>query len=171
MTLILQKVPLWVWPLFFTLIVFGLRMARTRNVPPQPVIVISTVMLCLSGYSVISAFKGSLPAMLVWAFMLCLALLICQRMGYPKGWLFDADTRRMHVPGSWLPMVLFMTIFFIKFSVGMTLAIQPALAFQSEFTVVVSALYGLLSGIFAARALHALRISRRSPEQDHLPAQ
>jgi hypothetical protein len=161
MVQILQKAPIWVWPLFFTLIALGLRMTRSRSVPPQPVIIISTVMLCLSVYGVISVFQGSALSLLAWILVLNLTLQICRRMAYPTGWQFDAHTRRMQVPGSWLPMVLFVSIFFLKFAVGAALAMQPALATQLGFALAVSASYGLFSGIFAARALHALHISRR----------
>jgi hypothetical protein len=168
---IFQKAPFWVWPLFLVLIALGLRQARSRSVPPQPVIVISTAMLCLSGYGVISAFQGSAVALMAWAGMLSLTLLGCQKMGYPQGWQFDAQARRMHVPGSWLPMALYLAIFSIKFAVGAALAIQPSLAQKAQFALPVSTLYGLLSGIFAARALHALRLTRKSPSSFDLPAQ
>jgi hypothetical protein len=156
---IFQLAPKWVWPLLFILIALGLRMARSRSVPPQPVIIISLAMLCLSGYGVLVAFRGSALAVLAWVSMLSLTVLSCQRLGYPQGWQFDAHTRRMLVPGSWLPMVLFLSIFIIKFAVGATLGLRPALAQQAHFALPISALYGLLSGIFAARALHALRLS------------
>lgn len=160
MTQIFQKAPVWVWPLLLVLISVGLMQSRTRSVPPLPIIVISSAMLCLSGYGVISAFQGSALALLAWTGMLSLTLIICQKMSYPQGWRFDTNTRRMHVPGSWLPMALFLSIFFIKFAVGAALGLSPELAKQITFALPVSALYGLLSGIFAARARHALRISR-----------
>ncbi len=168
---IFQKAPVWVWPLFLVLIALGLRQARSRTVPPLPVIIISSAMLCLSGYGVASAFLGSAWALLAWASVLVMTLLICQKMGYPQGWQFDTPTQRMHIPGSWLPLALFLAIFLIKFAVGVTLAIRPELARQLQFALPVCALYGLLSGIFAARAWHALRLSRQSPSPADLPAQ
>ncbi len=92
--------------------------------------------------------------------MLSIVLLLCQKMGYPRGWQFESSTQLMRVPGSWLPMVLFISIFLIKFAVGAALSLRSELAQQLSFALSVSALYGLLSGIFAARAMHALRISR-----------
>jgi hypothetical protein len=157
---IVTKAPIWVWPLLLVLIALGLMQSRNRTVPPQPIIVISTAMLCLSAYGVISSFQGSVLALLAWAKLLTITLLICQKMGYPQGWQFDANTGRMQVPGSWLPMALFLGIFLTKFAVGAALAMRPALAQQLNFALPISALYGLLSGIFAARALHALRLSR-----------
>jgi hypothetical protein len=163
MSQILLKAPIWVWPLFAVLLAAGMRMSRSRIVRPQPVIIISSLMLLFSGYGVVSAFQGSALALLVWAGMLGLSLVLCHRLSYPQGWLFDQQTQRMHVPGSWLPLVLFMTIFFIKFTVQSFLLIQPDFSTQPLLALPVSAIYGLLSGIFAARAWHALRISRKMP--------
>ncbi len=157
---IIEKAPIWVWPLLLVLITLGLRMSRSRSVPPRPVIIISSAMLCVSGYGVISAFQGLAPALMAWLAMLSIVLLLCQKMGYPRGWQFESSTQLMHVPGSWLPMVLFISIFLIKFAVGAALSLRSELAQQLGFALSVSALYGLLSGIFAARAMHALRISR-----------
>jgi hypothetical protein len=157
---IVTKAPIWVWPLLLVLIALGFMQSRNRTVPPQPIIVISTAMLCLSAYGVISSFQGSVLALLAWAKLLMITLLICPKMGYPQGWQFDANTGRMQVPGSWLPMALFLGIFLTKFAVGAALAMRPALAQQLYFALPISALYGLLSGIFAARALHALRLSK-----------
>ncbi len=159
---IFQKASDWVWPLFLVLIALGLQQARSRSVPPWPVVIISGAMLCLSGYGVISAFKGSVLAMLAWAGMLTTTLLICQRMGYPQGWQFDSQTKRLQVPGSWLPLMLFMAIFMVKFIVGAMLGMQPDLAQQPYFALPFSAMYGLLSGIFAARSVHAMRLSQAS---------
>lgn len=168
---IFQHAPIWVWPLFLVLIALGLRQVRSRSVPPMPVIVISGAMLLLSGYGVISAFKGSAWALLAWAGMLASTLLICQRMGYPQGWQLDIYTQRLQIPGSWLPLALFMAIFLIKFAVGATLSMRPELAQQMQFALPISAMYGLLSGLFAARSWHALRLSRTPPHRSHLPAQ
>lgn len=157
---IVLKAPIWVWPLLLVLIALGFMQSRSRTVPPQPVIAISTAMLCLSAYGVITSFQGSVLALMVWFKLLSITLLICRKMGYPQGWQFDALSGRMQVPGSWLPMALFLGIFLTKFAVGAALAIHPALAVRPQFALPICALYGLLSGIFAARALHALRISR-----------
>jgi hypothetical protein len=162
---IFLKAPFWVWPLLLVLIALGFMQSRNRAMPPQPIIIISAAMLCLSAYGVINSFQGSLLALLVWGKMLTITLLICRKMGYPQGWQFDANTGRMHVPGSWLPMALFLGIFVIKFAVGAALAIRPSLAQHLNFALPISALYGLLSGIFAARALHTLKLSRQTVAQ------
>jgi hypothetical protein len=160
MTAIFLRTPFWVWPLLLALIAAGLRLSRTRSVPPTPVIVISGVMLSVSLLGVISVFHASALALLAWLSLLVLTLIACRQWGYPRGWQYDTHTKRLHVPGSWWPMILFLLIFSLKFAVGMALSLRPQWALQTRFLLPVSALYGLLSGIFAARAWHALRISR-----------
>lgn len=162
MTAIFQRTPFWVWPLLLVLIAAGLRLSRTRSVPPTPVIVISGVMLSVSLLGVISVFHASALALLAWLSLLVLTLIACRQWGYPRGWHYDAHTKRLHVPGSWWPMILFLLIFSLKFAVGMALSLRPQWALQTRFLLPVSALYGLLSGIFAARAWHALHISRQT---------
>ena len=162
MTAIFQRAPLWIWPLLLVLVAAGLRLSRTRSVPPMPVMVISGVMLSVSLFGVMSAFHASALALLAWLSLLVLTLIACVHWGYPRGWQYDAHAKRLHVPGSWWPMILFLLIFSLKFAVGMALSLRPEWALQRQFFLPVSAVYGLLSGIFAARAWHALRISRPS---------
>ncbi len=162
MTDIFFKAPVWIWPLLLVLIALGLLQSRTRAMPPLRMIIISTAMLCMSAYGVMTAFHGSGWALLAWLALLSMTLLICNQLGYPRGWQWDVSTKRLQVPGSWLPMVLYVGIFLIKFAVGALLTMRPTLAQQLNFSVPISALYGLLSGIFAARALHALQLFKRA---------
>jgi hypothetical protein len=53
-----------------------------------------------------------------------------------------------------------MTIFFTRYAVTVLLAIQPSLRQADSFTGGVAFLYGLLSGLFFARALRAWRSAR-----------
>jgi hypothetical protein len=65
------------------------------------------------------------------------------------------------MPGSWVPMLLIVGIFLIKYIVGVDLAMQPTLALDSRYVLIVGALYGLFSGIFAGRAARLWRLVAR----------
>ena len=45
----------------------------------------------------------------------------------PAGTRYDAAERRIHQPGSFVPLALMMGIFFTKYGVGVSLAMHPAL--------------------------------------------
>ena len=82
------------------------------------------------------------------------------RLPVPAGARYKVAQRRFHLPGSWLPLLLILIVFTLKYAIGVQLAMQPALAHASGFAFVVTALYGLLSGLFAARTLRVLRLAR-----------
>ena len=58
-------------------------------------------------------------------------------------------------------MVLILGVLLIKYSVGVQLALEPTLARHLGFAITVTALYGLLSGLFAVRSLRVLRLAAR----------
>ena len=74
------------------------------------------------------------------------------RSGWPGGARFDAERQLFFVPGSWLPLGLMMGIFTAKFALGMSLAMQPAVAHNIVAAVGFSATFGLLSGALLGRS-------------------
>jgi NhaP-type Na+/H+ or K+/H+ antiporter len=72
------------------------------------------------------------------------------------------------VPGSWLPLALFMAIFACKFVVGMLSATVPEQLHSMQAAIGISALYGLFSGVLNARALKLLQLPKHPshPQKD-----
>ncbi|HRE17109.1 MAG TPA: hypothetical protein PLW86_08580 [Rhodocyclaceae bacterium] len=161
---ILKHTPIWVFFLFALLVRLGFVLARSRDVSVGRAVMVPLVMSALSVAGVVSAFPGMALPIVAWAGGLVLALGGCVALNYPRGVAMTAE-RRVHVPGSWVPMGLMMTIFFTKFAVGMTLAMQPGLAHAAGFAVPVSMIYGAMSGAFLVRALAALRVWWKAPAE------
>ncbi len=65
-------------------------------------------------------------------------------------------------------MLLILAIFPMKYAIGVQLAMAPELAANAQFALVVTALYGALSGLTASRALRVLRLAH--PRTAHLVA-
>ena len=70
----------------------------------------------------------------------------------PAGATYDPATRTFFLRGSWIPMALILGIFLTKYVVGVDVAMNPGLARDGQYTLIVGALYGVFSGIFAGRA-------------------
>jgi hypothetical protein len=68
----------------------------------------------------------------------------------------------MLVPGSWLPMLLIVALFSVKFGVGVLLAMSPGLALEAGFAAEVGLAYGAFSGMFLGRGLAMWQVGRRS---------
>lgn len=162
---ILKNTPSWVWGLLATLLALGLSQISTRRVSALRMTLMPVAMTGLSLWGTASAFSQS-PlfgyVLLAWAGGAALMLgLIAPRAAAP-GASYDAATRTFNVPGSWLPLALILGIFLTKYGVGVELAMQPTLAHDGQYSLIVGALYGLFSGAFAGRAVRMWRLALRS---------
>ncbi|MDP3821715.1 MAG: hypothetical protein Q8R33_09580 [Burkholderiales bacterium] len=159
---VLKGTPPWVWGLLAGLIALGLSQARPRSARLLRVSVMPVAMTGLSISGTASAFGGS-PlfgyVMLAWMFAAAVALAVIAPTGAPRGTTYDAATRTFAMPGSWVPMLLILGIFMTRYVVGAELAMQPGLARDGQYALVVGALYGLFSGVFAGRAARLWRLA------------
>jgi hypothetical protein len=85
-----------------------------------------------------------------------LALLANRTLRWPRTIELAADGRFV-LPGSPWPLLLMWTIFGLRYAVAVTLVFHPAWAHTDAMAIGVPALYGLLSGLFAARAWRVLQ--------------
>lgn len=159
---ILKHLPIWVYFLFAVLVRLGFVLARDREVSLGRAVLVPLAMSALSVAGVVSAFPGMILPIVAWAGGVLIALAMCVALGYPRG-VAMVSARKVHLPGSWVPMVLMMTIFFTKFGVNVALFQQAALAHAASFAGPVSLLYGAVSGAFLVRALAVLKVWWKVP--------
>jgi len=158
----LQHIPVWVFALLIGLIALGLVQTRTRHIRKQRLLGINIALTVFTLVGVIQQWRLTpwlALSLLSWAAM---GLLVAWALGQgaaPVGASYDCENRRFTVPGSWLPMALFMTIFACKFAVGMTSAMAPDLLDSLTAAIGVSALFGLLSGVLNAKAWRLLKLA------------
>ena len=158
---ILQHIPVWVFALLIGLVALGLLQTRTRHIRKQRLLGINIALTVFTLVGVVQQWRLTpwlALSLLSWAAM---GLLVAWALGQgaaPEGARFEPETRRFTVPGSWLPLTLFMTIFACKFAVGMTTAMAPELLDSLTTAIGVSALYGLLSGVLNAKAWRLLKL-------------
>ncbi|MDO9359878.1 MAG: hypothetical protein Q7T70_12895 [Polaromonas sp.] len=161
---VLSKTPLWVGGLFAALLALGLSQTRDRQVSQLRMAIMPLAMNGLSLWGTASAF-GKSPlfgyVMLAWAVGALLTGSLVAMTSPPAGTRHDAASRSFSIPGSWLPMALILGIFLTKYIVGVDLTMQPGLAQDSQYTLVVGSLYGVFSGTFAGRAIRLWRLALR----------
>jgi hypothetical protein len=161
---ILKHTPLWVWGLLAGLLVLGLTQVKHRRASLARVTLLPVTMTALSIWGTVSAF-GASPlfgtVMLVWLAVTLVVLVVIGSMAAPRGAAYDSRSRRFTLPGSWVPMALIVAIFLVKYVVGVDLAMQPVLARDSEYALIVAALYGVFSGTFIGRAARLWRLAFR----------
>lgn len=157
---IFQNAPVWVWGLLAALIALGLSQRKDRSLTLTRGTIVPLVMVCLSFFGVSSAFGPQPLALFAWAKGLALGAAFALGTGLWKGIAWSPSTQRLHVPGSWTPLVLILSIFVAKFAVGACLSIEPTLRHELLFTAVVGLAYGGLSGVFLGRGLAMWRAAR-----------
>jgi len=150
---IVQHTPTWVWGLFVALVTLGLLQARAQEVSLARLTILPLVLLALSFSGVVSTFAHATIAILAWAVGVISAIALGRRFVTVRGASWSPETGKLRVPGSWLPLVLMVALFLIKYGVGVTLAMNHAMAADTIFGACCGLAYGSFSGLFAARAL------------------
>lgn len=160
---ILQHIPIWVYALLMGLIALGLLQTRTRHIAQARLLGINIALTILTLVGVIQQWRPT-PwlawGLSSWGVTLLLITWILGQRAAPKGASYNAETQRFTVPGSWLPLTLFMAIFACKFVVGMLTATAPEHLNSLNAAIGISALYGLFSGLLNAKALSFLQLSK-----------
>ena len=153
-----SHIPVWVFAILLGLIAIGLRQTRTRVVKPTVLVSVAAGLLVYSAWGVTSAFGMQWAPLLAWAVGLSAALVGLMRWVAPQGLVRQG--RAVQVPGSWWPMALLLSIFLAKFALGMAHGLGASFAHATWFELLASAVFGLLSGSFAARAWAVRRFAR-----------
>lgn len=154
---ILSHTPAWVFVLLIALIVLGLMQTTTRSVRKIPALILPAGMIVLSLAGINSSF-GLRPVPVVsWVVAVVFAAFVGYAIFRDKRVTYDATEGKFHVPGSWVPLAVIMAIFFAKYVYAAMYAMQSDLISTPVFIVSLSAVYGLLSGYFAAKALNLIR--------------
>jgi hypothetical protein len=159
---ILRSTPNWVWFLLVGLVWLGVSQARDREASLLRVSVMPVVMTAFSLFGMATAF-GKSPmfgyAMLMWMLAAAATFAAVGTMRAPQGAVYHPATRTFFLPGSWAPLALILAIFLTRYVVNVDVAMQPALARDGEYTLIVAAIYGLCSGIFVGRGARLWRVA------------
>lgn len=152
---IISKIPVFVWPLFAILLLVGLKSRKTRTVPIAVLLLIPSIFFCWSLFSFFGKYVTHPLAILFW--------LLCLGVGFFIGFLhmqglklqFDKQKKKIEMPGSWIPLMLSMSIFTSKFSIGMMSSMMPHLN-GSLLLLGIELFSTIILGIFAGRGINCL---------------
>lgn len=158
---ILSNTPTWVFALFFVLLGFGLMQTRSRAVRRLPALLLPAGMIALSLAGINSSFGLKTVPLAAWAMALAVAALVGHVHFRDRRVEYDATAKTYFVPGSWGPLAVIMAIFFAKYVYAVMHALNAAVISSTLFVVVLSSVYGALSGYFAARALNLIKLARK----------
>jgi transcriptional regulator with XRE-family HTH domain len=157
--MILAHVPVWVWGVFVALLAAGVLLGRGSSRRPVVVMIVSLALLAYSLSGVIGAFATQPLALAAWAVGFVAALTLGGRFVAPDGLRMESGGR-VRVPGSWLPLIVMMGIFGLRFADGVIKGAHLPVAANAIYAPVMAGLLGALSGLFLARTLGIVRFAR-----------
>ena len=118
-------------------------------------------MVALSLSGVFKAFGHAPVALGGWGAGVGAALVFARGLVAARGAEWRPARGMLFVPGSWLPLVLIVGLFAVKYLAGATLALHPERAADPLFAGTCSLAYGVFSGLFLARGMSLRRIATR----------
>lgn len=158
-TQIITHTPTWVWGLLAGLVALGWSQTRDREVSLKRVTVLPVVMMIFSASSVLQNNGSQSQLIVVWI-AACLLLAACvMRIPLNQKTHYQASKGMLYVAGSWIPMVLILTIFIGKYALAIVTTMQPELSNEFGFTISHTAFFGALSGIFLGRVVRLWKIA------------
>jgi hypothetical protein len=159
---ILKHTPVWVWAVLAALLYLGYFQSRPHMLARRRMTILPAALIGFSLFGVHSAFGLSAQALAPWACGVAAALLANRVLRLPREVCYDAATQKFSLPGSYVPMLLMLSIFATKYAVAVAMALDHGLADSVLFAGGVSLAYGIFSGTFVARSLHILASARQS---------
>ena len=161
---ILQHTPTWVFGLFALLLALGSRQLLPTRAGLRRLTVMPVAMAGLSVLGMTSSFGSQPAALAAWAAAAGVALWLVLQRPLPPGVRYDRTQMRFILPGTVVPLMLMMGIFFTKYAVGVQTALHPQLMHQAGFALAVSTLYGAFAGVFLGRSLRLWKLALRSAD-------
>ena len=155
---IIQHTPPWVFGILVVLIFLGLQQLRDRRVSRVRLLILPLAMAVLSLTGLARGIGWNPVAFCSWGAGMATAAVINELLfRAPSGVRAEATGGPFLVKGSWTPMIIMLAIFITRYVFAVMLALHPERRADSAFIAASASSLGLLSGIFAARALHIWR--------------
>jgi hypothetical protein len=138
----------------------GFSQTRQRKLAPWRLLMLPLVLLGLGLWSITPGFMVFPLAALIWLAALCTGVALLANRPTLAGAVWRPSEHRLQVPGSWIPMLLILVVFSLRYAANVGMAINPDWRNEPWVLLSLALLYGGLSGLFLGRALALLKLTR-----------
>lgn len=142
---IVVHTPLWVWPLLILVLWLGWSSSRPRTVHPLRLAALPLVGL---GMTIAGAVQSAAPLVTLagWLVGLLITLPIGRLIGRRRSVTWQPEGR-IRIDGGWFMLGFAVSIFAVRYALGVTFGMWPALATQPDWIAGAGALGGAVAGI------------------------
>lgn len=148
---VVSHTPSWVWALLAALVAFGARQTRDQRLSERRLWTLPLAFSALSLLGIGQSFGWLSVAQPAWLAGVMAGAAASVVLGLPRRIKPLPDGLYL-VRGSWLPMAVILTVFALRYALAVVLSSAPALADHASWATVAGAVYGLPTGLYAARA-------------------
>ena len=163
---IFLNTPLYIYWMFFSLLIVGLMQKKTRKVNRTRALCIPSILILLSIWGFIIDFKisiiGILFCLIGFLFSSTFILFLNKKYNIFFSILYSFNKKEFTIKGSYIPLTLFMLVFFVKYFVGVIKITNIELFNNIFFLLFFSFTYGIFIGIFFMRLYVLLQKSKKT---------
>lgn len=149
---ILIRTPFYIWTLLIYLIFIGIKASKTNTLPLKVLMIMPIAICGWSCYTLFARYEISYQILFYWSCSIgtgiCTGLWMMNRINLK----FDKEKKLVEFPGSWVPLLLSMTIFSVRYFLGVSYSLDPELT-QNNFFLTMELGAILITGCFAGRLL------------------
>lgn len=153
---ILQGTPYWVWILFAYLLMVGISALKSRSMPWWRFAIIPLIFTVWSLFSIYNKCTTCPLLFCIWLAALTIGTIGGYYLMNKTKFTIDAPTKLIHIPGSFIPLLLSISFFSIKYIFGVAYAINPLLNKNMFVLGIDIFLSGIICGIFLGRLIGIL---------------
>ena len=143
---IVVNTPLWVWPLMLFVLWLGWRGLQPRVMPPARLAILPLVGLGTSLAGIAQSLQPGL-ALAGWAVALIAALPLGYAIGTRRAVRLRPEDGRLEVAGGWFALVFGISIFVVRYTLGVLSGVMPALRVEPLWIVLSGGVGGIVTGI------------------------
>jgi pimeloyl-ACP methyl ester carboxylesterase len=142
---IVMHTPLWVWPLLALVVWLGWMSRKPRTLPPLRLAVLPLVGL---GVTVAGALQSAAPGLTFggWLVGLLISLPVGHAVGRHREVIRQEDGR-LWIAGGWFMLAFALSIFVVRYALGVTFGVWPVLARQPLWIAVAGLAGGVIAGM------------------------
>jgi len=155
---IIKGTPLWVWVLFAYVLIKGFRASKTRTVPIYQLPIMPLIFTLWSFFSVYGKYGLSAIAIMVWMISCALGLVLGFYISKKQTVTINREKNVVTLPGSFIPLILAISFFAVKYFIGVTYALDPSFKTNVFFYGADMIMSGMVSGVSWARLISIMKV-------------
>ncbi|MDP1575108.1 MAG: hypothetical protein Q8L78_09300 [Coxiellaceae bacterium] len=144
----LKETPWWIYLLSFCLLLIGLSALQPKVVSILKLAILPIFFTALSIHTLMISFTINTMTIATWAGSILFGILLGLVLASGHDYKVDRKNLLILLPGNWMPLILILIIFGSKYYFGYELSIDPSIAQNTNFQLIMLAISGSCTGVF-----------------------